>query len=196
MLALDLFCGGGGAALGLMAAGFRVVGVDWEDHSRAYPGDFLLGDALRPPVRLEDFDFVWASPPCQAYSRTKGLHPSLTHPDLVPATRSLLAGHPYTVIENVVGAPIRPDIILTGPAVGLDRIQHRRHFEVSWPTLSPLPMRAARPQIIAGHLFRRADGLAAKGIPADMTIRQIAQAIPPAYARYVAESALRHMRSV
>ena len=37
MRALDLFCGGGGAALGMIAAGFRVTGVDI-DPSTSRPG--------------------------------------------------------------------------------------------------------------------------------------------------------------
>ena len=49
--ALDLYCGGGGVAYGLLRAGFKVVvGVDIEDHSASYPGVFLMGDALKVPL--------------------------------------------------------------------------------------------------------------------------------------------------
>lgn len=46
-LALDLCCGLGGWAAGLIAAGFDVVGVDIEERFRAtYPGWFLQGDVI------------------------------------------------------------------------------------------------------------------------------------------------------
>ena len=110
MKALDLFCGGGGAALGMIAAGFDVVGVDIERrHARIYPGDFICGDATRPPVDLADFDLVWASPPCQRFSlasMVRGNAHRLQHPDLIPEIRALVAGHPWTVIENVPPAPM------------------------------------------------------------------------------------------
>ena len=71
--ALDLFAGGGGAGRGLRDAGFRtVVGIDHERHKASYEAlegmHFRLGDVYE--LTLEDlqvFDFVWASPPCQAY---------------------------------------------------------------------------------------------------------------------------------
>ena len=46
------------------------------------------------------------------------------YPDLIPPTRAVLAGHPFTVIENVPNAAreptcLRPDVILTGRSMGL-----------------------------------------------------------------------------
>ena len=41
--ALDLFCGGGGVALGLQAAGFQVVGVDIEKHNN-YPAPMVRAE--------------------------------------------------------------------------------------------------------------------------------------------------------
>ncbi len=65
---LDLFCGAGGVSEGLRRAGFDVVGIDWRPQPHYRGGLFVQGDATRPPVRLEDFDFVWASPPCETHS--------------------------------------------------------------------------------------------------------------------------------
>ena len=219
LTALDLFCGGGGAALGLIQAGFDVVGVDNNPcHAKVYPGTFVVGDATRPPFHLADFDFVWASPPCQAFSTATAYHGRKDHPNLIPATRALLAGHPYTVIENVPPAPIRKDIVLTGPMVGLGRISRRRYFEVSWLDLWP-PEERLHPDVFksgrgvcvttslcaTNHYYARkriglpgmvpiAEARKVMGVETKMTARQIGEAVPPAYARLIAESALRLIR--
>ena len=119
-VAIDLFCGGGGAGYGLRKAGYKtVIGVDIDDHpnyAQLRGMRFVRGDVLNiRPESLMHADLVWASPPCQAHSsivpaaqrrqfeerwRAKG-----RHIDLIPATRNLLrrAGVKY-IIENVDGA--------------------------------------------------------------------------------------------
>ena len=214
MRALDLFCGGGGAALGLIEAGFEVTGVDIEPrHAKVYPGRFVVGDACRPPFRLLDFDLVWASPPCQRFSAmttARNHRERDEYPDLIGPVRELLAGHPWTVIENVPRAPIRCDLVLTGPMVGLPRIARRRHFELSWfPGLQPQPTvppssdwRAGKCLTITkslcawSHYYaRKRAGLSGRpkvaearevmGITTSMTAHQVGEAVPPPYSAYI-----------
>ena len=49
LLALDLFCGGGGACIGMQQAGFEVVGVDIKPHKN-YPGHFIQADIAQLAV--------------------------------------------------------------------------------------------------------------------------------------------------
>jgi DNA (cytosine-5)-methyltransferase 1 len=133
---LDLFCGGGGAAMGYHRAGFDVTGVDVTPQPR-YPFRFWQLDALAlEPWVLSGFDAVHASPPCQAYSTSRSLS-SRDHPKLIEPTRALLAasGLPY-VIENVSGAPLLSPALLCGSMFGLDVKRHRL-FETNWPLLVP-----------------------------------------------------------
>ncbi len=110
-LALDLCCGLGGWARGLLKAGWRVVGVDREDFSVAYPGEFVCADLLHwnawkdLPVRL-----VVASPPCQEFSRwsmpwTRIKQPPFPDLSLVDRCYEIASGCGVPIVlENVRGA--------------------------------------------------------------------------------------------
>ena len=216
MRALDLFCGAGGATVGLMLAGYEVTGVDLADQPW-YPGDrFVRGDALAPHaigIDLGDYDLIWASPPCQAHSVARMPSARTVAPDLIPATRAMLSGYPHTIIENVPGAPLRPDILLTWAMFRGDApIPRRRVFELSWPApLAPAPHPRGKGGIIAaagsgsprGVRERRiALGMSqstsvlelraafgAHWIPSDAPVgaarRAINAMIPPCYATYL-----------
>lgn len=71
-LAIDLFCGLGGWAHGLIAEGWYVVGFDIERHEYdgdKYPGQLVLQDVLTlHGSQFKDAELIVASPPCQAYS--------------------------------------------------------------------------------------------------------------------------------
>lgn len=140
--ALDLFCKAGGASRGLQRAGFHVTGVDIEKQPR-YAGDvFIQADALNSGLDLTTFDFIWASPPCQAHTALKVMYNAKEHADLIPQTRAMLiaAGAPYA-IENVMGAPMKDPIILCGTMFGLGvkdaELRRHRQFEASFPMLVP-----------------------------------------------------------
>ena len=136
--ALDLFCGGGGAAEGLVRAGYEVLGFD-QRTPRDYPGRFQQIDLTDPDsvstVRraVEAADLVWASPPCQHWAGPPANRPR--NPNLLPLTRRLIRYHPKSVVENVPAAPLRHDLRLLGCMVGLPAILRRRAFE-----LHPAPL--------------------------------------------------------
>lgn len=138
--ALDLYCGGGATCLGLQAAGFEVYGVDIEAHPN-YPGYFIQADVTALPVDIMAFDLIWASPPCQRFSvATHHVEDrEKVYENLIPFTRELISGHPFTCIENVPNSPIRPDVVLTGASVGLPYILRKRHFELSFFMMYPTP---------------------------------------------------------
>lgn len=73
MEALDLFCGAGGASTGLAHCGMNVVGIDNHCDAllshQAAGHDSIMADLTKTaPVCDHVFDFVWASPPCTAFS--------------------------------------------------------------------------------------------------------------------------------
>lgn len=209
MRALDLFCGAGGASMGLHRAGFEVIGCDIRAQPH-YPFAFVQADAMAPPFRLQDFDLVWASPPCQAYTKSSRRlrDQGRTYPDLVADVRDLLeAAGTFWIIENVPGAPIRADVILDGTMFPSLRVIRERHFELGyWFTLGPSSRKEP------GMLARGYSCVVGKGTPswmpqearawqtADscrqamgidwMTREELAQAIPPAYSQFLAERLL------
>src|SRR5579863_1155557 len=109
MKALDLFCGAGGATRGLQMAGFAVHGIDIKNQTRYCGDDFTQANALTYGTYewFRQFDLIWASPPCQAYTALKVMKNARKHPDLIGAVRERLESIrlPY-VIENVFGAPL------------------------------------------------------------------------------------------
>ncbi len=129
--ALDLFCGAGGAAVGLKRAGFdHITGIDINNQPE-YPFSFSKMDVFDKQIGIGKYDFVWASPPCQKYSWStiKWRNQGKEYPDLIGKTREMLlkAQVPF-VIENVPGAPIRKDLMLCGEMFNLRIIRHR-YFE-------------------------------------------------------------------
>jgi site-specific DNA-cytosine methylase len=139
---LDTFCCEGGAGEGYRRAGFEVIGVDIDPQPR-YPFEFIRADAmelLADATFLAGFDAIHASPPCQAYANvTAWRGDRSTHPDLLQPVLDLLGAQdrPW-IVENVEGAPLRPDYILCGSQFGL-RIRRHRWFQTSWRGYSLLP---------------------------------------------------------
>jgi DNA polymerase I-like protein with 3'-5' exonuclease and polymerase domains len=147
---LDLYCGAGGAAHGLMQAGTHVVGVDILPQPR-YCGDvFVQMDALEylATEDLSQFDYIHASPPCQRYSALRFAPGEHRDADLIGPTREALikTGLPWC-IENVEQArnELRNPVLLCGSMFGLEthpypegwRLERHRLFETSFPLSQP-----------------------------------------------------------
>lgn len=235
--ALDLFAGAGGATRGLQQAGFHVTGIDIKPQKNYCGDEFIQGDALTflcsfvggsrdgyPEIcdrcgrhwdyaGHREFDFIWASPPCQAHTTLKKMWNAKSHVDLIPHTRALLAvsGVPY-VIENVPGAPLVKTIELCGSMFGLcaEGAQLRRHrlFECSWNMTAPKCSHAKgrvigvygghgrdRRRTVNTQDFSMDARRAAMGIDW-MTGTELSQAIPPAYSKFIALAFLNSLKQV
>lgn len=221
---LDLYCGAGGAAAGYAKAGFEVTGVDIKQQLN-YPFEFVQADALEI---LKDLDFIsqfsviHASPPCQAYSRVKGLSKARNngkygnHPDLIAPTRELLlkTGKLY-VIENVPGSPLINPIKLFGSQFKNLYTQRERWFESNVPLREPdePPRKMKTPSAGNGigedgsisicgsggvrglnaKQIRLYWGFAMGGIDW-MTREELAEAIPPAYTEFIGKQLMEYLK--
>jgi hypothetical protein len=161
-LAIDLFCGLGGWANGLLAEGYEVVGFDIERHdygTGAYPGQLVIQDVLTlHGSQFRDAAVIVASPPCQKYSymampwkRAKALAAWYREsPERIAELNALFnvcfriqreaceaAGHHIPlIVENVRGAQ---------PWVGRAKWRYGSYF--LWgdlPALMPIPSSAQK----------------------------------------------------
>ena len=166
-----------------------------------------FGDAL---LALADFDSIHASPPCQGYTALAAVHgnewPKLYEPvkELLEQTRL-----PY-VIENVQGSPVRRDMTLCGEMFGLAVIRHR-YFELGgWEGVAPAhkPHRGRVAGMRHGEWFTgpyfavygEGGGKGtvpqwqqAMGIDWTDDRHEIAEAIPPAFTRFIGAQLLEHL---
>lgn len=204
---LDLFCKAGGMTKGYQRAGFYVVGVDIEPQPNYCGNDFVQADAIEYLRELREegwgwaFDAIHASPPCQSFTayRRKGHGVGDGYPDLIAPVRELLIemGLPY-VIENVPKAPLRNPVQLCGSSFGLDVRRHRL-FESNVPLLAPPCDHGWQTPRFAPATnrtnLRRTVEVGVWRIPLDvqqramgidwMTLPELSEAIPPAYAEHI-----------
>jgi len=144
MKVLDLFCGAGGSAMGIHQAleevniEHEIIGIDNREMPD-YPFNFIKSDVFDDscfPNYYDMFDFIWASPPCQAWVDCN--HDRSDKPRLIKPTREILekTDKPY-IIENVELAPIRHDLMLCGKMFNLGVFRHR-FFESNFPIIQPI----------------------------------------------------------
>lgn len=210
---LDLFCGGGGAAMGYHRAGFDVVGVDLANQPN-YPFEFVQADALDVLANLDGnsaryslartmFDAIHASPPCEFYSTITPTDRREDHPDLISPVRELLGktGLPW-VMENVQGAPLLTGFVLCGSMFGL-RVRRHRLFESNRLFMPPVCRHAEQGTALGvygngggGKSTRPSGGGGTKAARSEFgtlmemdwaTPKEIVKAIPPAYTTWIGE---------
>lgn len=185
MRILELCACEGGATAGYQRAGFEAYAVDLDRNRLKYSPaeghliadaldvlvrllngeaiDFLLRDGSEVSLRLEDFDAIHVSPPCQYYTRGNArlrsmqaawIEPPETlggWPRLIPTFRGLLESTrlPY-VIENVqdAGWDMLSPVSLCGCMFDLSttdtdgvriHLKRERLFEANWDLTAPRP---------------------------------------------------------
>lgn len=226
---LDLCCSAGGCSAGYKQAAddlgipIKIIGVDLNPQPN-YPFEFIQGDAIAYIQKnAKKFTHIHASPPCQAYTnqsapqRAKGKE----YPDILAPVRyeMEISGRPG-VIENVMAAPLRGDIVLRGDMFGLKTLRKRKFEVVNWFCMNPMLAFMPKGVVVntgdfitvtgSGNMGamskkRNAEGKRtqtrfkhclgsiqetwadAMGIDW-MTRPEMAQAIPPAYTRYIGHS--------
>jgi DNA (cytosine-5)-methyltransferase 1 len=198
----DLCCKQGGAGMGYHRANFRVIGIDTEPQPR-YPFEFVQADAIQVLEHLADRAEPWpgapypaaihGSPPCKAFTRTGwsyhfGYHAN--HEDLLTPMRERLnaTGLPWA-IENVPGAPMRPDLKLCGCMFDLPELKRERWFEFWRPVFDlRAPCHHEKPVVSprgnTHYKGETADWARAMNIDW-MNAEGLSQAIPPAYTEYI-----------
>lgn len=122
-LAIDLCCGRGGWTLGLLEAGWDVLGVDTVAHP-GYPATLFKWDVRElSAADLPEFQLVVASPPCPEFTRhdlpwTRARNPPPPDPTIWRACERIAkeAAAPL-VLENVRGAQkwMGPAVAHVGP---------------------------------------------------------------------------------
>lgn len=190
--------------MGYHLAGFDVLGVDISPQPN-YPFTFIQADAIWfAEEHGHKFDVVHASPPCQSQTAlTKGTNKGREYPNLIPQTREVLAKFDVpTIIENVSGSEVRKDLTLCGEMFGLGVIRHR-HFELENCVIEQPAHIKHRGRVAGWRHGEYFDGpyfavygegggkgtvsqwQTAMGIDWTDVRKELAEAIPPAYTKYI-----------
>lgn len=204
MKVLDLFCCCGGAAIGLSNNGRnKITGIDINDNHN-YPFEFIKKDVFDLESSfLDEFDLIWASPPCQQFSTASKQWLNIGYdmpPNLIPQTRNLLneTGKPY-VIENVPNAPLRKDLLLCGEMFDSLRVIRHRIFESNVKILQQPFHPKHKPRIDRNHSYycqpvghgcqsysyRIEDWQKGMGIDWVKDKEHLVEMIPPEYSQYI-----------
>jgi len=110
MKVLDLFAGPGGCGRGFLEEypAMTYVAVEYDPlvcdtHKINNPSaEVICGDAYDWVDRIEEFDFVWMSPPCKTHSRLNTIHRKRIDTRLWDLIRLIKKSSVCCIIENVV----------------------------------------------------------------------------------------------
>lgn len=175
---------------------------------------FTRRDKTVERLRMSDFAGAHGSPPCQAScTLTKGTNVGNEYLNLIPATRALftLFDGP-TIIENVQGSDLRRDLTLCGEMFSLGVLRHR-YFELGgWEATAPKHIKHRgkvqgwrHGEWFDGPYFAVygegggkgtvAEWQQAMGIHWTDNRKSIAEAIPPAYTRFIGNQLMAEVMS-
>jgi DNA (cytosine-5)-methyltransferase 1 len=198
---LILFSGIGGATKGIKEVypNTEITTVDIDEDVNP----MICRDALSFPIDFyQSFDFIWASPPCQAYSISSKAS-GKNYPDLLQKTYDLLikVGKPFC-IENVVSAKIKQShtIILNGwNFEDLRDMRRPRKFWTNYYVSKPSIFEKIYPskRLISGGggWIRKEDKVIRMSLEEakfrfgiNGTMKQLSQIVLPQYAKYMMEA--------
>jgi DNA (cytosine-5)-methyltransferase 1 len=219
-LLYDVFCGAGGAAKGYQRSGFQVVGID-NKPQKHYCGDrFIKMDAIEfldayLAGKFPRAAAFHASPPCQGYM-IAGRIPSVGHAHIdtlklvEPVRERLIAtGKPF-IIENVPGAPLQNYFQLSGMMFQL-KVIRKRLFEVHGFEIGLLPSPQTFRNCRTAGYIPYAKGESHKGSNLKqiwtkprvagamgidwMLLKEMNQAIPPAYTEFIGKYLMQEVKA-
>lgn len=144
MRAIDLFCGMGGASLGLKNAGYSVVGYDsWKHAVDSHNANGMPAAKININRDIDwttivddlKIDTMWASPPCQPFSQANGNAKSVKdNRDGFPATILAISQilPRLVIIENVKGLVSKKNLpFFLGYVYDIERLG----YSVNWQVL-------------------------------------------------------------
>lgn len=220
---LDLCCKAGGCSMGYYQAAkdlgieIEITGVDIEPQPN-YPFNFIQADAVEYlKANWQNYTHLHASPPCQEYSvsTTQFRQDGKKYRDNLQELRIEMkkTGLPG-VVENVMPAPIPGDIVLRGDMFGLKVLRKRKFELINWFAMAPTigqkigsvkngdyaqVLGKGQLQVTGGKKFKVPGNNVIEvwrnAMQIDwMTKEELAEAIPPAYTRYIGRDFLKACR--
>ncbi len=217
---LDLCCKAGGCSMGYYKAAIdlgyqiEITGVDIE-HQPNYPFKFIQACAVEYlSNNWHEYTHFHTSPPCQEYTVATvqfRMNGKKYRDNLEPLRELLKKTKRPGVIENVMQAPISPDVILRGDMFGLKVLRARKFELLNWFMLNPvMPHKIGSvkdgdfAQVVGKGQLKVTGGKKFK-IPGNnvtevwsnamgidwMTNNELTEAIPPEYTRFIGRELFR-----